>query len=43
MANWVTPEEISRKKELRKKLITYSFPVLAIVIGALVTIAANGL
>ncbi|WP_264191598.1 hypothetical protein [Metabacillus litoralis] len=43
MENWTTPEELARKKELKKRLYTYSFPILAIIIGVLVTMAANGL
>ena len=43
MDKWTTPEEMARKKDLKKKLYTYSFPILAIIIGTLVTIASNGL
>ncbi|WP_255301536.1 hypothetical protein [Bacillus sp. AFS040349] len=43
MSSWTTPEEMARKKELKKKLVTISFFILAIVIGALVTVAANGM
>lgn len=43
MANWVTPEEIARKKEMKKKLLTFSLPLIAVIIGALVTVAAHGL
>ncbi|WP_279381938.1 hypothetical protein [Metabacillus bambusae] len=43
MANWITPEEMARKRELKKKVITFSLPFIAILIGALVTVAANGL
>ncbi|MGM0877171.1 MAG: hypothetical protein ACQEWV_21115 [Bacillota bacterium] len=42
MTNWTTPKELARKREIRNKLITYSFPLLAIIIGTLVTIVANG-
>ncbi|MDQ0226801.1 hypothetical protein [Metabacillus niabensis] len=43
MANWVTPEEMARKKEMKKKILTFSLPFIAIILGALVTVAANGL
>jgi mitochondrial fission protein ELM1 len=43
LANWITPEEMARKRELKKKIITFSLPFIAILIGALVTVAANGL
>jgi hypothetical protein len=43
LANWITPEEMARKRELKKKVITFSLPFIAILIGALVTVAANGL
>jgi len=34
---------MARKKELKKKLLTISFFILAIVIGALVTVATHGI
>ncbi|MDQ0232742.1 hypothetical protein [Metabacillus malikii] len=43
MANWTTPEEMARKREIKKKVLTFTFPVIAVIIGVLVTIAANGL
>jgi len=41
LSSWTTPEEMARKRELKKKLVTVSFFVLAIVIGALVTVASH--
>lgn len=43
LANWVTPEEMARKKEMKRKVLTFSLPLIAIILGALVTVAANGL
>lgn len=43
LSSWTTPEEMARKKELKKKLVTISFFILAIVIGALVTVATHGI
>lgn len=43
MSNWTTPEEIARKRELKKKVVTISFFIFAIILGAVVTIAANGM
>ncbi|MBT2687439.1 hypothetical protein J7I93_04500 [Bacillus sp. ISL-47] len=39
--NWITPEEIARKKEIKRKLLYISFPIVAVLISALVTILAN--
>jgi hypothetical protein len=38
---WVTPEEIARRKKLKKKLLYFSLPFIAVMISALVTILAN--
>lgn len=43
MSNWLTPEEMARKKALRKKLMYVAIPVIGACIGALFTILANSL
>ncbi len=41
--NWITPEEIARRKVLRKRLLYASFLILIGAVSALVTILANQL
>jgi hypothetical protein len=38
---WVTPEEMARKKELKRKLLYISLPILVCLISAFVTVLAN--
>jgi hypothetical protein len=38
---WITPEEIARKKQLKRKVLYVSLPFITILISALVTILAN--
>ncbi|AGX06284.1 MULTISPECIES: hypothetical protein [Bacillus] len=39
--NWTTPEEIKRKKQLKKRLLYISIPVVTVLASAVVTILAN--
>ncbi|MDX8289027.1 MULTISPECIES: hypothetical protein [Metabacillus] len=43
MSQWITPEEMERKRELKKRVVTVTIPVLTIAITALVTVLINGL
>ncbi|WP_411334085.1 hypothetical protein ACK1LH_19660 [Metabacillus indicus] len=43
MGQWITPEEMERKRELRKRVMTVTIPVLTIALTALVTVLANNL
>ncbi|GLB60276.1 hypothetical protein [Cytobacillus sp. NCCP-133] len=38
---WITPEEIARKKQFKRKLLYLSLPFIAVVISAIVTILVN--
>ncbi len=38
---WITPEEIAKRKRLKKKLLYISLPFIMVMISALVTIFAN--
>ncbi|WP_264739776.1 hypothetical protein [Cytobacillus firmus] len=38
---WITPEEIAKKKQFKRKLLYVSLPFITILISALVTILAN--
>ena len=43
MSQWITPEEMERKRELKKRVVTVIIPVFTIAITALVTVLINGL
>ncbi|WP_268870739.1 hypothetical protein [Metabacillus indicus] len=43
MGQWITPEEMERKRELKKRVMTVTIPVLTIALTALVTVLLNGL
>lgn len=43
MTKWITPEEMTIKRERKKKVITFLSSILAIAIGVIVTISSNGL
>ncbi|WP_263596912.1 hypothetical protein [Metabacillus idriensis] len=43
MSHWITPEEMERKRELKKRMLTVSIPLLTILCTALVTVLINGL
>ncbi|WP_171016682.1 hypothetical protein [Pseudalkalibacillus caeni] len=38
---WLTPEEIKRRKEIKKKLFYLSIPLIAAAIGAATSILSN--
>ncbi|WP_157452484.1 hypothetical protein [Bacillus sp. J33] len=40
---WVTPEEIAKRKKLKKRALYISFPILTGAISALVTVLASKL
>ncbi|MDQ0162576.1 hypothetical protein [Aeribacillus alveayuensis] len=41
MSSWLTPEEMEAKKERNKKLLYISIPLLAILLGAGITMLLN--
>ncbi|WP_268753003.1 hypothetical protein [Bacillus alveayuensis] len=41
MGSWLTPEEMEAKKERNKKLLYISIPLLAILLGAGITMLLN--
>ena len=41
--NWLTPEEIQRKKEFKKKIVKFSIPVIIMTFSAIMTVLANSL
>ncbi|WHZ57601.1 MULTISPECIES: hypothetical protein [Metabacillus] len=43
MSHWITPEEMERKKELKKRIMTVSIPFFTILLTAIVTVLINGL
>ncbi|WP_263597044.1 hypothetical protein [Metabacillus idriensis] len=43
MSQWTTPEEMERKKVLKKRMLTVTVPLFTIIITALVTVLINGL
>ncbi|MFD1780026.1 hypothetical protein ACFSFW_15275 [Fredinandcohnia salidurans] len=43
MSTWVTPEEMERKRKRNKTLLYVSFPILAILVSATMTLLANNL
>jgi hypothetical protein len=40
---WITPEEIAKRKKLKKRALYISFPILTGAISALVTVLASQL
>ncbi|WP_394138207.1 hypothetical protein [Cytobacillus oceanisediminis] len=38
---WTTPEEIARKKQLKRRMMYIALPFIAVLISALVTILVN--
>ncbi|WP_268258035.1 hypothetical protein [Bacillus andreraoultii] len=36
MSNWLTPEEIARKRDYRKKALYISIPIIGAILGALI-------
>jgi hypothetical protein len=43
MSKWLTPEEIYKQKERKKMMLYISFPILAAVVGGLLTVLVNKL
>jgi glycerol uptake facilitator-like aquaporin len=43
MRHWLTPEEMARKREIRKKIMYVSIPLIGALIGAVLTFAINSL
>ncbi|MFC0272297.1 hypothetical protein ACFFIX_12710 [Metabacillus herbersteinensis] len=43
MSQWITPEEMERRREMKKKLVTFSLPVIAIIFAAIITVLANSM
>jgi hypothetical protein len=43
MSHWMTPEEMERKKELKKRIMTVAIPFFTILLTAIVTVLINGL
>ncbi len=41
--NWLTPEEIKRRKDRNRVIMYCTFPLIGIAFGAIITIVANGL
>ncbi|MDD9310145.1 hypothetical protein PUS82_02245 [Cytobacillus firmus] len=38
---WITPEEIAKRKQFKRRMLYVSLPFITILISALVTILAN--
>ncbi|MFZ3588961.1 hypothetical protein ACOI1C_06685 [Bacillus sp. DJP31] len=43
MSQWITPEEIYKQKERKKVMLYISFPILAAIVGGLLTVVMNSL
>ncbi|MCU9613663.1 hypothetical protein OEV98_08825 [Caldibacillus lycopersici] len=41
MSRWLTPEEIQKKREVKKKLFYLSIPILGGILGAVLTILSS--
>ncbi|WP_338778820.1 hypothetical protein [Metabacillus sp. FJAT-52054] len=41
--HWLTPEEAELKRQRKNKIISISIPLMAIILGALLTIIANSI
>lgn len=43
MRHWLTPEEMAKKREMRKKFMYLSIPLIGALIGTVLTIAINSI
>jgi glycerol uptake facilitator-like aquaporin len=41
MSNWMTPEEIARKRDFRKKMMYVAIPVIGAILGTIIGILSQ--